>query len=288
MIEVPLKRHNESVQAPNEHEHDGVVWISSPKLDEQAWIVNGTSTRFGGVSTGHTAAMNFCNNEFDTPENVTRNREIFFDAVDIDQVNVVNTRQVHKTDIVIVDDAMLALPPDERAELNGDIDGLITNVPGTTLACYSADCCIVTIVDPVHHAVGIVHAGWRGTVAKIAAKALLLMGENYGTEPRDVICALAPCICPDCFEVGEDVVSAARDAFDKSAWPAIFTPHENGDGKYQFDIWEANAQSLIEVGVPRDSIEKPNACTCCNPDVFFSHRASQGKRGTIMTFVGIR
>ena len=270
------------------HERDGVLWVSSPALDEQAWIINGTSTRFGGVSTGHTAAMNFCNNEFDTPENVERNRKIFFDALGIDQAKVVNSRQVHKTDIAIVDDTMLAMSPDERTEFNGDIDGLITNVPGTTLACYSADCCIVTIADPVHHAVGIVHAGWRGTVEKIAAKALHLMAESYGTEPRDVVCALSPCICPDCFEVGEDVVSAARAAFDESAWPAIFTAHGNGDGKYQFDIWEANAQALIEAGVPRESIEKPNACTCCNPDIFFSHRASKGKRGTIMTFVGIR
>lgn len=284
---MELKRHDESVEAPNVHERDGVVWISSSKLDEQSWVVNGTSTRIGGVSTGHTSAMNFCNNEFDTLENVIRNRDIFFNAVGIDQAQVVNSRQVHKTDIAIVDEAMLALSPDERAESNGDIDGLITNVPGTTLACYSADCCIVTIVDPVHHAVGIVHAGWRGTVEKIAAKALRLIADNYGTDPHEVVCALSPCICPDCFEVGEDVVSAAREAFDENTWPAIFTAHDNGDGKYQFDIWEANVQSLIEAGVPRESIEKPNACTCCNPDVFFSHRASQGKRGTIMTFVGI-
>lgn len=270
------------------HCKGGVVWVSSPALDRLPWLVNGTSTRLGGVSTGHTASMNFCLNEFDTAENVARNRETFFEAVGIDPESVVNSRQVHKTDIAVVDEAMMAMPPGQRATLNGDIDGLTTNVAGATLACYSADCCIVTVADPVNKAVGIVHAGWRGTVGKIAAKLLDVMAERYGTDPGDVICSIAPSICRDCFEVGPDVVDAALEAFDERACEAIFAAHGNGDGKYQFDLWEANAQVLMGAGVPRESIEKPNLCTCCNPDLFFSHRASHGKRGTIMTFVGIR
>ena len=288
MKSFQLKKHDQNIDAPPIQEANGVMWISSPSLDQLEWAINGTSTRIGGVSSGFTEAMNFCNNEFDTPENVSKNREIFFDAIGVDEANVVNSRQIHKTDIAVVDEAMLALSPDERSQRNGDIDGLTTDVPGTTLACYSADCCIVTIVDPVNRAVGIAHAGWRGTVEKIASKLLETMTTNYGTSPSDVVCSLGPSICKDCFEVGEDVVAAAKDAFDESTWPAIFTPHATGDGKYQFDIWEANAQALIEAGVPRQSIEKPNACTCCNPDIFFSHRASNGRRGTIMTFVGIK
>lgn len=265
-----------------------VVWVSSPALDRLPWVANGTSTRLGGVSTGHTASMNFCLNEFDTADNVARNRETFFEAVGIDPQSVVNSRQVHKTDIAVVDEAMMAMPPEQRAALNGDIDGLATNVAGVTLACYSADCCIVTVADPVNRAVGIVHAGWRGTVGKIAAKLLDVMAERYGTDPADVVCSIAPSICRDCFEVGPDVVDAAREAFGERACEAIFAAHGNGDGKYQFDLWEANAQVLMGAGIPRESIEKPNLCTCCNPDLFFSHRASHGKRGTIMTFVGVR
>lgn len=270
------------------HENGGVVWVSSPALDGMPWLVNGTSTRLGGVSTGHTSSMNFCLNEFDTAENVARNRELFFAAIGINPESVVNSRQVHKTDIAVVDAAMMAMSPKERSAHNGDIDGLVTNVAGATLACYSADCCIVTIADPVNKAVGIAHAGWRGTVDKIAAKLLATMAENYGTDPGDVVCSLGPSICKDCFEVGADVVDAAREAFDEQAQRAIFTAHDNGDGKYQFDIWEANAQVLMEAGVPREGIEQPNLCTCCNPDLLFSHRASHGKRGTIMTFVGVR
>lgn len=270
------------------HCKGGVVWVSSPALDRLPWLVNGTSTRLGGVSTGHTASMNFCLNEFDTTENVARNRETFFEAVGIDPESVVNSRQVHKTDIAVVDEAMMAMSPEQRATLNGDIDGLTTDVAGATLACYSADCCIVTVADPANRAVGIVHAGWRGTVGKIAAKLLDVMAERYGTDPGDVACSIAPSICRDCFEVGPDVVDAAREAFDVRACEAIFAAHGNGDGKYQFDLWEANAQVLMGAGVPRESIEKPNLCTCCNPDLFFSHRASHGKRGTIMTFVGVR
>lgn len=270
------------------HCKNGVVWVSSPALDRLPWLANGTSTRIGGVSTGHTASMNFCLNEFDTAENVARNREAFFEAVEIDPESVVNSRQVHKTDIAVVDEAMMAMPPEQRAAFNGDIDGLTTDVAGATLACYSADCCIVTVADPANRAVGIVHAGWRGTVGKIAAKLLDVMAERYGTDPGDVVCSIAPSICPDCFEVGADVVEAAREAFDERACQAVFAAHDNGDGKYQFDLWEANAQVLMGAGVPREGIEKPNLCTCCNPDLFFSHRASHGKRGTIMTFVGIR
>ena len=288
MTDFPLKPHDSDAPPTPVHERDGVVWMSSSALDALPWMTNGTSTRIGGVSSGPASAMNFCLNEFDTAENVARNRELFFAATGIDAGCVVNSRQVHKTDVAIVGEAMMALPPAERARINGDVDGLVTNVPGATLACYSADCCIVTIADPVRKAVGIAHAGWRGTVGKIAAKTLDAMASHYGTRASDVVCSLGPSICKDCFEVGEDVVQAAREAFPESAHDSVFAAHVGGDGKYQFDIWEANVQVLLEAGAPRSSIEKPNACTCCNPDLLFSHRASSGRRGTIMTFAGIR
>lgn len=288
MDEFRLKPHDPAAAETPVHERDGVVWLSSPALDALPWLANGTSTRVGGVSTGPASSMNFCLNQFDTAENVARNRQLFFAAIGIDGTRVANSRQVHETDVTVIDEATMSLPPDKRAETIGDTDGLVTNVPGVTLACYSADCCIVTIADSVHHAVGVVHAGWRGTVGKIAAKALEAMAAHYGTRPHDVVCSLGPSICRDCFEVGEDVVEAAQAAFPAGVHDAIFTAHDNGDGKYQFDIWEANAQVLLEAGVPLESIEKPNVCTCCNPGLLFSHRASNGRRGTIMTFARIR
>ncbi len=264
-----------------------VVWLSAPIFDQFPWVASGTSTRLGGVSSGCVESMNFCPNEFDTPENIAENRRIFFDAVGIDGRRVADSKQVHKTDIAVVREDDMHLAPDERTRKLGEIDGLVTNVPGATLACYSADCCIVTIVDPENKAVGVVHAGWRGTVAKIAEKTLALMRREYGTDAKDVFAALSPAICKKCFEVGEDVIEAAKVIFDKDAWSDVFTPNGKA-GKYQFDIWEANTRVLEEAGVRRNRIEKPGICTCCNPDWLFSHRATGGKRGTIMTFVGIR
>ena len=114
-------------------------------------------------------------------------------------------------------------------------------------------------------------------------KTLDAMRENYGTSPEEVIACIGPSICRDCFEVGGEVVEEFRKEFDKSWHDSLFYQKENG--KYQLDLWKANEIVLLDAGVKKDHLEVTDVCTCCNPELLFSHRASHGKRGNLGAFL---
>ena len=109
------------------------------------------------------------------------------------------------------------------------------------------------------------------------------MRREYGTDPSQVLVAIGPSICQNCYEVSEDVIDEFRRAFPKEQWPVLFYQKENG--KYQLDLWKANEQILSDAGVCPDKLSVTNLCTCCNPDLLFSHRASKGKRGNLGAFL---
>lgn len=164
-----------------------------------------------------------------------------------------------------------------------DVDGLVTNEPGLCLATFYADCVPLFFVDPVKKAIGLSHSGWRGTVGKIGKVTVEKMTELYGTDPRDVVAAVGPSICQDCYEVSKDVVEQFRENYDEKYWEKLFYEKENG--KYQLNLWEANRIVLQEAGIPKEQIAVTNICTCCNSELLFSHRASQGKRGNLGAFL---
>ena len=164
-----------------------------------------------------------------------------------------------------------------------DVDGLITNVPGLVLATFYADCVPLYFVDPVHRAIGLSHSGWRGTVNRMGEVTLQRMKEAFGTRPSDVWTAIGPSICQDCYEVSEDVAQEFISAFEGRADNRLLYRKENG--KYQLNLWRANELVLLESGVPKDRIAVTDICTCCNPQVLFSHRASKGKRGNLGAFL---
>ena len=163
---------------------------------------------------------------------------------------------------------------------------MITNVPGLVLATFYADCVPLYFVDPVHHAIGLSHSGWRGTAAKIGKVTVEKMNEEYGTDPKDIYSAIGPSICQNCYEVSEDVIFEFQKSFEKKYWDLLFYKKENG--KYQLNLWEANRIIMLEAGVKEEHISMPGICTCCNPEFLFSHRASHGKRGNLGAFLGIR
>ena len=166
-----------------------------------------------------------------------------------------------------------------------DVDGLITNESGIVLATFYADCVPLFIVDTAHKAVGLSHSGWKGTVGKMGACTLKAMKEAYGTDPKDVVVAIGPSICQECYEISEDVAEEFIKVFDSHILSKILV--QKKEGKYQLDLWEANYQIFIEAGVDTDHISMTDICTCCNPEYLFSHRASQGKRGNLGAFVSI-
>ena len=173
-------------------------------------------------------------------------------------------------------------------------DGLITNIPGVTLVATFADCVPLYFVDEKHHGIGLAHSGWRGTVDRIAWSMMEAMHAAYGTEPGDLRVAIGPCICGDCYEVGEEL----KEAFEKDfsgeieeetgvAFSDICRAGAN-PGKYQLDLRLANLQSFLKAGVVRGQIEVSDICTCCNPDLIFSHRYTKGLRGTSAAFLGMK
>ena len=141
-------------------------------------------------------------------------------------------------------------------------------------------------VDPVHHAIGLSHSGWRGTVGKIGKVTVEKMHQEFGSDPAELLTAIGPSICQDCYEVGEEVIAEFAAAFREEHHPALFYKKENG--KYQLDLWEANRIVLREAGVPETGISVTDICTHCNPELLFSLRTSADRRGNLCAFLCLK
>ena len=266
-------------------ENKGVTWLTYLAFDQFTDIVHGFSTRLGGVSEGIYASMNLSFTRGDEDAAVYENYRRFATALGFSERDIVTSDQTHTANVRIVT---------EEDRGNGitkprpytDVDGMITNVRGLVLATFYADCVPLYFVDPVHHAIGLSHSGWRGTVAKIGAVTIQKMQETYGTDPADVYAAIGPSICQECYEVSEDVILEFQKSFAPKHWEKLFYEKENG--KYQLNLWEANKIIFTEAGITEKHISMPGICTCCNPEFLFSHRASHGKRGNLGAFLGLK
>ena len=266
-------------------ENKGVTWLTYPAFEQFADIVHGFSTRLGGVIEGIYASMNLSFTRGDKDAAVYENYRRFAVALGFSERDIVTSDQTHTANVRIIT---------EEDRGNGitkprpytDVDGMITNVRGLVLATFYADCVPLYFVDPVHHAIGLSHSGWRGTVAKIGAVTIRKMQETYGTDPADVYAAIGPSICQECYEVSEDVILEFQKSFAPEHWEKLFYKKENG--KYQLNLWEANKIIFTEAGITEKHISMPGICTCCNPEFLFSHRASHGKRGNLGAFLGLK
>ena len=168
-----------------------------------------------------------------------------------------------------------------------DVDGLITDEPGLLLNAFGSDCPTIYFVDTVHRAIGLSHAGWRGTAGRIGAVTINAMAREFHTSPEDLLCAIGPGICQDCYEISEDVADVFRREFSQS--PGLASILKPGrPGHWQLSLWKANIAVLTEAGVPARNISVSDRCTCCNPDRLFSHRATRGQRGNNGAFLMLR
>jgi polyphenol oxidase len=166
-------------------------------------------------------------------------------------------------------------PPEFKA------DAIITDNPEVTLFMRFADCTPIMLYDPIKKAVGIVHAGWLGTVKQIAGQAVEGMRAAFGSRPADILAAIGPSIGPDHYEVGPDVIEQARYSFGKDA-DGLLPDHKD---RVHFDLWKANKLSLERAGVGQ--VEVAGLCTACNPDDWYSHRAQKGKTGRFGALIAI-
>ena len=268
-------------------------------LDQTGIVKHCFTTRMGGVSEGVCSTLNLSFTRGDDEAAVRENYRRLAEAMQLDVAQFVFTDQTHTTNVRVVtkDDAGKGIV---YAKDYTDVDGLVTNVPGLVLSTFFADCVPLYFVDPVHRAIGMSHSGWRGTVARMGARTLEVMAREYGTRPEDVICAIGPSICQDCYEVSADVAAEFAKEFvgHEAEVVALQADYRSGvmkwDGnpidpsspeKYQLNLWKANEIVLLEAGVLPENIAITNVCTCCNPIELFSHRASQGKRGNLGAFL---
>ena len=164
------------------------------------------------------------------------------------------------------------------------MDALITNVPGLPLTVFSADCGTVLLYDPVHQAIGAVHAGWRGCAAGIVEKTVAAMGAAYGSRPAELLAALGPCIGPCCFETDGDVPEAMQAALgaDADAYITVKGP------KFHVDLAGLNRQWLLRAGLLPERIEGSGICTACRPDLFWSHRKMGDQRGVQAAVISLK
>lgn len=255
-----------------------VLYLTYPLLEKTGLVKHGFSTRIGGVSEGIYSSMNLSFTRGDDENAVRENYRRMAKALGVKEDSFVLAAQTHTTNVHKV-------TLDNRNENLRDVDGLITDVPGICLVTSYADCVPLYFLDPVHRAIGLSHSGWRGTVGKIGKETLRKMQVEYGTDPKDVIAAIGPSICQDCYEVSEDVIDKFREAFEHKHWDDLFYQKENR--KYQLNLWKANEIILLEAGVHRKNIAVTNVCTCCNSETLYSHRASKGQRGGLAAFMAL-
>lgn len=258
---------------------DGVLYLSYPMLEQTGLVKHGFSTRIGGVSKGIFESMNLSFTRGDNESAVKENFRRMANAIGVREDSFVKPIQTHTTNVHKV-------TFENKSQELQDIDGLITNVPDICLVTTYADCVPLFFIDPVHKAIGLSHSGWRGTVGKMGQETLRRMHEEYGTEPQDVIAAIGPSICQDCYEVSEDVIDRFKDAFDCKYWDSLFYQKENK--KYQLNLWKANEIIMLEAGIRKKNLAVTNVCTNCNPDVLFSHRASKGQRGALAAVLALK
>lgn len=266
-------------------EQAGVPFFVFPSIEKTGSVVHGFSTRLGGVSEGIFSSMNVSFTRGDREEAVRENYRRLGAAMGFSCENLVCSDQTHTVNLRVVteeDRGKGFVRPKDYT----DIDGLVTDVPGLVLAAFYADCVPLYLVDPVRRCIGLSHAGWRGTVGKIGKKTVELMREQYGSSPEDLVAAIGPSICQSCYEVSKDVIEKFQEAFDERFWPELF--YEKGGGKYQLNLWRANELGFLEAGVRAEGIAAAGVCTCCNPGLLFSHRASRGRRGNLGAFLMLK
>lgn len=253
------------------------------RLQEIPWIKHCFTTRGGGVSQGIFSSMNLSFTRGDEREAVEENFHRIAKAMGTEYGKFVFTDQTHTTNVRKVEtkDAGAGIL---RERGYHDVDGLITDVPGMVLSTFYADCVPLYFVDTEHHAIGLSHSGWRGTVGHMGRVTIEAMNREYGTKPEQLLCAIGPSICQDCYEVSQDVAEEFQREFGLRGEELLIS---KDGGKYLLDLWRANEIVLEEAGVSREQIVTTNLCTCCNPKLLFSHRASQGKRGNLGAFLSI-
>ncbi|MEJ2487074.1 MAG: peptidoglycan editing factor PgeF [Anaerolineales bacterium] len=258
------------------HQPHQVRYLTFDSFAENG-LTHAVFTRIGGESRGYLSSLNVGLTVGDDPEIVARNRQLAFKTLNRQINTLSDSWLVHRDNLVIYDTPR---PPDQKIPPKADI--ILTDNPAVSLFMRYADCVPILLYDPEHHAIGLAHAGWKGTVMKVAKTAVEAMGTRYGTRPANLLTAIGPSIGPDRYQVGPEVVEQVKQAFNSEA-PSLLPKF--GDSTH-FDLWAANRLTLIQAGVRQ--IEEAEICTASNTQDWFSHRAEQGKTGRFGVLLALK
>ena len=261
-----------------------VPYLTYNSFSEINFINHAFSTRLGGVSEGEFTSMNMAFNRGDNPESVTENYKRICKSAGFDFDSLTASAQDHNTFVRAVTSENKGVGIYKPRDLQS-VDALITNEKGVTLVTYYADCTPLFFVDTKQKAVGLAHAGWRGTVGRIGEKVVNKMTELYGTNPADIVAAIGPAISVCCYEVDKPCADNFYALSDLDSSRFVF-PKDNG--KYMIDLLETNRQILVAAGVKNENITVSDVCTNCNSELLWSHRATMGKRVTMSAFMCIK
>jgi YfiH family protein len=274
-----FSKHGELIVGAN-----GVQWFAAPQLRTQNWLWHGFSTRRGGVSAAYSARgaateLNLGFTAADDAESVRENRLRFAEAVTGSrETPLITARQVHSNVSVVANDSGLA---------GCEADGLMTSQTGVQLGILTADCIPVLVADPVKRAVAAFHAGWRGTVQRIVEHGIAQMRTEFGSDPADLVAAIGPGIGQCCYIVGGEV--RERFGAEFSYADELFSrADDESSSEMRLDLIAANRRQLLYAGLNPEAVAVVGGCTACQPDLFYSHRASGGRAGRMMAVIGVR
>lgn len=262
--------------------------IESPLLQEIRGLRHGFSTRKGGVSKEHLSSLNLGFNLGDEREKVLENFRILGSLFEAKPEDFVLTQQTHSVNVRRVGKEDRGKGILRKRDYT-DVDALMTDEEGVILSAFSADCVPILFYDKGHRAIASCHSGWRGTHGRILARVIEAMQREFSSKPEEIYIAIGPSICKNCYEVSEDVGEAFLEAF-----PALREETKNvspiervSEEKFHIDLWELNRIIALEAFIPPENISISGYCTMERPDLFFSHRYSQGRRGVQGAFISL-
>lgn len=259
-----------------ENNKNGLNYFSFSNFPQE--ITNAMFSRVGGVSIGGPCGLNVGSTVGDDLANVQENKRKIFETLDLPMNTFYDCWQVHGNDHILVNSSH-----HEQGKLREiKADAMLTNDPNVTLFMRFADCTPILIHDPVKNVVGVAHAGWQGTVKRVASNLVKAFQNIYRSDPRDLIAGIGPSIGPDHYVVGENVVEQVKIAYSHRSIGLI---HKIETKKVTFDLWEANRIDLQQAGVK--NIEVANICTACDTERWFSHRAERGRTGRFAAVISL-
>ena len=265
--------------------HTGEVpFLTYNRLSDLSFIRHAFSTRLGGVSEGEFTSMNLSFGRGDSDDNVTENYKRICKAAGFEYDSLTASKQIHETIVRNVTRQNRGVGIYKPVDMPS-VDALVTNDKEVTLVTYYADCTPVFFADPARKAIGLAHAGWRGTVGKISEKVVEKMTADFGTDPADLICAIGPVIGKCCYEVSGDCADEFIKLFGADS-PVI--EKTSKPDKFMIDLSLANKLLLMKAGVKEENVVISDLCTRCNCDLLWSHRATNGKRGTMSAFMQLK